>query len=212
MITDAMIEAALSAFNKAVNDPIMENCQRCDGKGYHYGFGETGHDPDWCNDCGGGGVNVRPGEEERAMRAALEAALAAAGEPVAWLMPGNNVTTNPFVVQFHKDIAGIDAVPLYTAPPASPVRVKVRELEWVMHVIGDGTPLRQNTWAADKYYYQIVESPSGKFDLRRGTYAICDTLEAAKAAAQSDYERRILSALEPEQAGLIAATWKGDRK
>lgn len=29
-------------------------CPRCDGRGYHHGFGEHGHDPDWCSECGGG--------------------------------------------------------------------------------------------------------------------------------------------------------------
>ncbi len=28
-------------------------CDRCKGKGYHHGFGEDGHDPDWCEVCGG---------------------------------------------------------------------------------------------------------------------------------------------------------------
>lgn len=31
------------------------DCKRCQGRGYHYGFGEHGHDPDWCLDCGGPG-------------------------------------------------------------------------------------------------------------------------------------------------------------
>lgn len=28
-------------------------CPRCNGVGYHHGFGEGGHDPDWCVNCGG---------------------------------------------------------------------------------------------------------------------------------------------------------------
>lgn len=74
-ISDEIVAVALAAFNKAINDPIMEKCERCSGKGYHHGFGENGHDPDWCEVCGGGAWNVRPGEEDRAMRAALSAAL-----------------------------------------------------------------------------------------------------------------------------------------
>lgn len=31
-------------------------CPRCDGRGYHWGFGEHGHDPDWCDVCGGPGT------------------------------------------------------------------------------------------------------------------------------------------------------------
>lgn len=30
-------------------------CPRCNGYGYHHGFGEHGHDPDWCEQCGGPG-------------------------------------------------------------------------------------------------------------------------------------------------------------
>lgn len=28
-------------------------CPRCNGKGYHHGFGERGWDPDWCERCDG---------------------------------------------------------------------------------------------------------------------------------------------------------------
>ena len=35
---------------------IERPCPRCGGMGYHYGFGEHGHDPDWCEFCGGQGV------------------------------------------------------------------------------------------------------------------------------------------------------------
>lgn len=31
----------------------MMPCKRCNGYGYHHGFGEHGHDPDWCETCGG---------------------------------------------------------------------------------------------------------------------------------------------------------------
>lgn len=31
-------------------------CVRCKARGYHHGFGEGGHDPDWCIDCGGAGT------------------------------------------------------------------------------------------------------------------------------------------------------------
>lgn len=30
-------------------------CKRCNGYGYHHGFGEHGHDPDWCEECHGPG-------------------------------------------------------------------------------------------------------------------------------------------------------------
>jgi predicted nucleic acid-binding Zn-ribbon protein len=86
-ITDEMVEAALTAFNASVNAPQMVPCPKCEGRGYHHGYGEDGADPDWCSECGGNQFNVVPGEEERAMRAALEAAARVAPEPVAkdWL-------------------------------------------------------------------------------------------------------------------------------
>lgn len=31
-------------------------CKRCMGRGYHHGFGENGHNPDWCSECGGQGI------------------------------------------------------------------------------------------------------------------------------------------------------------
>jgi hypothetical protein len=100
VITDDTVAVALSAFNKMINEPIMLKCERCDGRGYHHGFGENGHDPDWCEVCGGGQYVVMPGEEERAMRAALEAAFAAsqdapASEPVAWCQPNYEGKVQP---------------------------------------------------------------------------------------------------------------------
>lgn len=34
-------------------------CERCQGRGYHHGFGEHGWDPDWCTRCGGSGFDWR---------------------------------------------------------------------------------------------------------------------------------------------------------
>ena len=34
---------------------FIGQCPRCKGRGYHHGFGEHGHDPDYCNQCGGDG-------------------------------------------------------------------------------------------------------------------------------------------------------------
>lgn len=34
---------------------FIGKCARCEGLGYHWGFGEHGHDPDWCSVCGGSG-------------------------------------------------------------------------------------------------------------------------------------------------------------
>ena len=38
-------------------------CSRCAGKGYHHGFGEHGHDPDWCSECGGCGSWLEPPDD-----------------------------------------------------------------------------------------------------------------------------------------------------
>lgn len=34
---------------------VLVQCPKCEGRGYHHGFGEFGRDPDWCADCGGPG-------------------------------------------------------------------------------------------------------------------------------------------------------------
>lgn len=49
---DVCEECLLEEPPKVVERP----CPRCGGGGYHYGFGEHGHDPDWCEFCGGPGV------------------------------------------------------------------------------------------------------------------------------------------------------------
>lgn len=72
-ITDEMLTRAINAYDHAIS--VTAPCPRCNGKGYHHGFGETGHDPDWCNDCGGPGM-IPANDERAAMRFALEAALA----------------------------------------------------------------------------------------------------------------------------------------
>lgn len=89
-----------------------------------------------------------------------------------------------------------DAEPLYTHPaPAQPV-VKVKALEW--------NPFRAET----PFGSYRIEDQRGAADLRgrepfyltgaRGlTPSHHSSLKAARAAAQADYERRILSALEP---------------
>lgn len=72
MVTEAQITAAIAAWNDACG--ATEECPRCQGRGYHHGFGEHGHDPDWCETCGGPGL-VPTFNEHDAMRAAIEAAL-----------------------------------------------------------------------------------------------------------------------------------------
>lgn len=74
-VTDEMVDRALARFQDACNS--MVECKRCDGRGYHHGFGEHGHDPDWCEVCGGC-QSVPEFEDRAAMREALIAALSQA--------------------------------------------------------------------------------------------------------------------------------------
>jgi protein gp37 len=48
-------EAAVPVFVKQLGRRPCDPCKRCGGAGFHHGFGELGHDPDWCLDCGGDG-------------------------------------------------------------------------------------------------------------------------------------------------------------
>jgi len=44
------------------NELIEQTCVKCKGEGFHHGFGEHGHDPDHCTDCGGSGVSFESEE------------------------------------------------------------------------------------------------------------------------------------------------------
>ncbi len=72
IVTDEMAAAAYNRFLAAINDTAP--CARCSQRGYHHGFDEDGHDPDWCQTCGGSGF-VAANDEQSAMKLALEAAL-----------------------------------------------------------------------------------------------------------------------------------------
>lgn len=89
------------------------------------------------------------------------------------------------------------------------LRARIRELQDEVARLSDGAqgvgvkPLEwdeggNGAWATPDGYYQI-RFLDGSFMLLRPFLAneIYRTLEAAKAAAQADYERRILSALTP---------------
>jgi hypothetical protein len=71
-ITEKMIGGATAAYVAAINETAP--CKRCSSRGYHHGFGEHGHDPDWCDVCGGSGF-VPAYDEKSAMKIALETAL-----------------------------------------------------------------------------------------------------------------------------------------
>lgn len=85
-------------------------------------------------------------------------------------------------------------------------RPKVKPLEWVEgdYTTRDGAPMEERRiklweWRADIYTIIRQRGPDGLYVLRDksdGIGAVVPTLEDAKAAAQEDYERRILAALE----------------
>jgi hypothetical protein len=158
--TDGMLDAtalaaARSAFRKAEENPNMIDCQTCNGRGYHHGFGEDGADPDWCSNCGGGGYDMTEDEQNRPIDEAIRAYLA-------------------------------------TLTKSSPVEaVAVKGLEW------HGPDFEEEYWAAwiGGRYTIGADAENGKGRWLSGVGGYFPDVEAAKAAAQSDYEMRIRSAL-----------------
>lgn len=92
-VTEAMVTAAMSAYDTVSADPVMIHCASCKGSGQV----AVGDSPDWCSSCGGGGFDLAPGEELRPMRAALEAALSAQAQAKPVEMPGGwqDISTVP---------------------------------------------------------------------------------------------------------------------
>jgi len=72
MTRDELRETVARAIDATDESPRMIDCPRCKGKGYHHGFGEDGHDPDWCEDCGGPGTIQDPMQRADAALAAIE--------------------------------------------------------------------------------------------------------------------------------------------
>ena len=71
-------------------------------------------------------------------------------------------------------------------------RPKVKPLEW-MDGWADGTCYDVTPFNPIEYTHRISKLKDGTYHSHFGVF---ETLEAAKAAAQADYERRILAALE----------------
>lgn len=140
--------------------------------------------------------HVLDGWIEGALRAALEVALSASdAEPVAWRYGYKDGEVVAWIgVEFFNPARGenIVAEPLYAAPPA----VAVKALEWVdvsggciAHTPFGTCDARFNMHGTDTRQYEMI--PAG------GTLPVSfhDSLEAAKAAAQADYEARVRAAL-----------------
>ncbi|WPM80939.1 hypothetical protein R5W60_04370 [Brucella pseudintermedia] len=95
---------------------------------------------------------------------------------------------------------------LTAALPFLPVQGAVKKLEWVAH---KGDQHCKIAWTCEGIggWYAIEHRHEGHFDMWTpnnpdgGRFI---TLEAAKAAAQADYEARILSAIEPSAARTLA--------
>lgn len=77
---EAIAKLAREAFEAALKE--TRPCERCAGRGYHLGFGEHGHDPDWCEVCGGCQF-VGPTDDEAWLKAA-DAILAQLPRPAGW--------------------------------------------------------------------------------------------------------------------------------
>lgn len=86
--------------------------------------------------------------------------------------------------------------------------LRVRKMEWEAGTYTttdddggprEGSPRRLFAWRSHPYLIILQDGDRGMYILRGksdGIGLVVSTLEAAKAAAQSDYEARILSALE----------------
>jgi len=94
-----------------------------------------------------------------------------------------------------------EVTPLYAAPPAAPDAVKVKPLEWVK--TNKSHVNHFSAASVDGQYYEAWENTSEArwcapdMDISEKAH----DLSSAKAAAQADYERRILSALSNSEAG-----------
>lgn len=109
----------------------------------------------------------------------------------------------PRVYPWHNDDAYIKEADVLAALSAAPVRVRVKPLEWEPSVIGKPWHSAKSPWGW--YYAQWDDETQAWFaSLEMGEIEapiILDpsdvpTIEEAKAAAQRDYEARILAALE----------------
>ena len=74
--------------------------------------------------------------------------------------------------------------------------LRVKPLEWERSLANDGTP----KWTADRYAVYVFTHDGPQHYRINNDLVRHPTLEAAKAAAQADYEARILAALTAHEA------------
>ena len=220
-VTDEMVEAARKAYDQTAMHPRSVTCSKCKGQGYHHGFGEDGADPDWCIDCGGGGYEFPDDEDAKCMRAAITAAITArpspTGEavPVAFVDPHSlkfATHYNGVYVATSVDRSDVYSEPVYSAATiaalAARPKVRVKAMEWeeiYRSRSGEDPDSELVGFEAcngfDEWYW--IEIRAAVFVLHLVGFdrptAVFETEREAKTAAQTDYERRILAALEDGQ-------------
>jgi hypothetical protein len=136
-----------------------------------------------------------------AMERAIRAALSHLGEPIAWMLRGGierlySVGSKEVITRSERWQRDPGAIPLYLAPPTPTVKVKPLVWESVSDHVDDADGMG--------VLYRVLSRSDGTGALRTMTawrWAEYDTPEAAKAAAQADYEARILSAIEGDDNG-----------
>jgi len=121
------------------------------------------------------------------------------GEPVAW--QGVNESgwldlTDDRSVADQWVADGIPIIPLYAAPPAPAQPVAIKPLEWVKSKNSDVGHWHADTSAFECYeVWAELDGKSRWYAPYMNAGVTVENLEAAKAAAQADYEARIRSAL-----------------
>lgn len=113
----------------------------------------------------------------------------------AAVMAGNNAVYQAMSIGMsasEKIAKAIDALET-SAPPAPSVAVKVKALEWSLPYVNDNDTLSVTAHSSCGRY---IATCSGWFLCGQTNWFDVAGIEAAKAAAQADYEARIMAAIE----------------
>ena len=110
----------------------VKPCPRCDGIGYHHGFGEAGHDPDWCENCGGSTFVEKYSEDEAPD--AILTALSSAGIDCEGWRDIESAPANQLVLLFcpERGVANLERIELGYASHGSP-RTAMSYHAWATH-------------------------------------------------------------------------------
>lgn len=159
-------------------------------------------------------ANVNNAENCRKIATALEtiACVEQRGEAVAWRYWRPAFRDGVWSFLTREDFERVGGVagaePLYLAAPPPPVAVTVKPLEWEVEALSRRQK-EPKFWYAETAIGGYTIEKKNKFWLGRpipdsAKNVYYDTLEAAKAAAQADYEQRIGSALVETPAPVAA--------